>query len=126
MLLGDLDIGLLASIRSDQSVDLNWLDAVQLLTGLLDLFLVRLRVHYEDQGVVVFDGADGTFARDWMTDNGVFVVGGELLVRHSLDLVSYCGRVSLGSVESDLCPYLLLLDSLSSYFFVVVEEMYPS
>ena len=115
MLLRDLHVSLLASIGFGQGVDLNRLEVVQLFTSLLDLLLVRLRVHYEDQGVVVFDGSDGAFAGDWVEDHGIFVVSGELLVGHSLDLVGHGSHLGLGTAEDNLSANLVLPDGLNSY-----------
>ena len=49
-----------------------------------------------------------------MLDDGIFVVGWILLVRDSLDLVSWSSDLSLRSSEDNLGPYLGLSDCLWS------------
>lgn len=125
LLLGDLHVGLLGAVRSDQSVDLDWLEVVQLLAGLLYLGLGGVRIDHENEGVVVLDGPDGALARDWELDDGELVVGGELLVRHMLDLVGHRRDVGLRPSELDLGPDLLLPDRLCAYGGSS-QPLYPS
>jgi len=52
---GQTGKGLLGSIRSDEGVDLDGVNIVQLLQRLLDLSLVGLDINNEDQGVVLLN-----------------------------------------------------------------------
>ena len=55
MVSSQSDVSLLGTVGSDQSVDVFNVDFVQFLNGLLDLVLVGLDVHLEDEDVTVFD-----------------------------------------------------------------------
>jgi hypothetical protein len=57
----------------DESVDLDGLDVVQLLEGLLDLTLVRLDIHDENQGVVLLDLLHGALGVEGVQDDLVGV-----------------------------------------------------
>jgi hypothetical protein len=48
-------VGLLAAVGPDERVDLDRVDLVELLDGVLDLALVRLDVDDEDEGVVLLN-----------------------------------------------------------------------
>jgi len=61
------------SSSPDESVDLLWLDIIQLLDGLFDLALVGLEVHDEDQGVVVLNLLHGRFGGERVFDNPVLI-----------------------------------------------------
>ena len=61
----------------DQSVDLDSLDIVKLLDGILDLTLVRLDVNDEDEGVVLLDLLHGRLGVQRVNDGAVSIHTGE-------------------------------------------------
>ena len=66
-----------------ESVDLDSLDIVQLLQSLLDLSLVCLDIHNEDQRVVLLDFFHRTFRIQWVNDDLVVVESGLMRNRFS-------------------------------------------
>lgn len=55
MVRGEADVGLLLAVGPDEGVDLDGVDLVDLLDGVLDLPLVGLDVNDEDEGVVLLN-----------------------------------------------------------------------
>jgi hypothetical protein len=98
----------------DESVDLDGVDIVQLLEGQLDLSLVRLDVHNENQGVVLLNLLHGTLSVERVKDNLVGVETGLMRDR----LAGVLGRPrelkGLGTVEgggsADLARLMRLIE----------------
>jgi hypothetical protein len=98
----------------DESVDLDGVDIVQLLEGQLDLSLVRLDVHNENQGVVLLNLLHGTLSVERVKDNLVGVETGLMRDR----LAGVLGRPrelkGLGTVEgggsADLARLVRLIE----------------
>lgn len=64
----------------DESVDLCGLDIIQLLDGVLDLTLVGLDIHDEDQGVVFLNLLHGRFRVQWPEQNRLLGPGVNLRI----------------------------------------------
>lgn len=60
----------------DEGVDLDGVDVVKLLQGLLDLSLVGLDVDDEDKGVVLLDLLHGALGVQWVDDDLVLIETG--------------------------------------------------
>ena len=75
-------IRLLGAIRSDQGIDLDAVDIIQLLQRILDLSLVGLHVHDEYQCVVLLNLLHGTLGVERVDD--YLVVVESLLMRDRL------------------------------------------
>lgn len=71
MVLGELDVGLFLSIRSDKSVDLGGVDVVQSLNSLLDLVLVGAKIYDKNECVVVLDVLHGALSGKGVLQNGI-------------------------------------------------------
>lgn len=113
------DVSLLGTIWSDQGVDLLNVNLVQLLNGSLDLVLVGLDAHLQNQGVTVLNLLDGGLRGNWRLDDLVSVQSG--VVWDGLSGVSWgSGQLqglwqSEGSVGSNLGD-LLGVGTLQSRF----------
>ena len=73
---GELAVGLLLAVRSDQGVDLDNVDLVELLEGLLDLGLVRLDIDNENEGVVLLELLHGRLGVQGVHNDLVLVEAG--------------------------------------------------
>ena len=69
MIRSQLNISLLITDRSDQSINLGDFNFIQFLDGLLDLIFVAFGVDDEDEGVVVFDFFHGGFGGQRVFDD---------------------------------------------------------
>jgi hypothetical protein len=85
----------------DQSPDLEGLDVVQLLDGLLDLPLVALQVDDEHQSVVLLNLLHGGLGVQGVLDGPELVHPGQVVDRLSRVLGSTGESEGLGSVERD-------------------------
>lgn len=74
----------------DEGVDLDGVDVVELLEGLLDLSLVGLDVDNEYEGVVLLDLLHGALGVERVDDDLVLIEAG--LVRDRLAWVLWCAR----------------------------------
>jgi len=107
-----IDIGcesaesLLAAVRSDESVDLEAVDVVEGLEGLLDLPLVCLDVAHENQGVVLLNLLHGALGIERVDDDLVGVEAGLVVDRLARVLGSTGEREGLRSVEAGVQPDL--------------------
>ena len=110
MLLGEDAVGLLLTAGSDEGVDLLDFDVVELADGLLDEGLAGSAVNDEDEGVVVFDGLDGSLSGAGVLNDGVFVPGHLLDDGGFGDLAVTLLVERLGETEGSLEPDLVLLD----------------
>jgi len=90
---------LLGSIRADKGVDLDGIDIVELLQGLLDLSLVGTDVDDKDEGVVLLDLLHGALGVEGVDDDLVLIETG--LMGNRLAWVFWCAREleGLGLVE---------------------------
>lgn len=70
------DESLLLTVRADKGVDLDSLDVVHLLDGILDLVLVGVDVDDEDKGVVALNLGHGSLSGEGITQNGVLIQTG--------------------------------------------------
>ena len=92
-----------------QSVDLDCLYIVQLLQSLLDLSLVCLDIHNEDQRIVLLDFFHRTFRIQWVNDDFMVVESG--LMRNRFSRVFWCSgedeglRSVEGSGEADFAGF---------------------
>mmetsp|Transcript_8610 Transcript_8610/g.24933 ORF Transcript_8610/g.24933 Transcript_8610/m.24933 type:complete len:255 (+) Transcript_8610:498-1262(+) len=75
--VGEAHVGLLEAIRADERVHLGALDVVHLPHGVLDLALVGLDVHNEDEGVVVLNLLHGRLRRERVLHDAELVHLGE-------------------------------------------------
>lgn len=73
---GQTGVGLLGTIGADKGVDLDSVDVVELLQGLLDLGLVGLDVDNEDKAVVLLNLAHGALGVERVHDDLVLVQAG--------------------------------------------------
>jgi hypothetical protein len=85
----------------DQSPDLESLNVVQLLDGLLDLPLVALQVNDEYQGVVLLDLLHGSLGVQRVLDGPELVHPGQVVDRLSRVLGGTSESEGLGSVEGN-------------------------
>ena len=102
VVLAESDVALLESPWGDQCVDLFAFNVVQFSDSILDLSLVGLDVHNEDQRIAVFDQFHGGFCCEGVFDNGVLVQSA--LLGNTLGLVLGLSGVlqSIGLVEVHL------------------------
>ncbi len=93
----------------DQGVDLDGVDVIELLQGLLDLGLVGLDIDDEDEGVLLLDLLQGTLGVERVDDDLVLIEAG--LVRDRLARVLGRARQDegLGAVEGGRSADLGLL-----------------
>jgi hypothetical protein len=73
---GETDESLLLTIGTDESVNLDGLDVVHLLNGILDLVLVGVNVDDEDEGVVGLNLSHGSLSGQGVTEDGVLIQTG--------------------------------------------------
>ena len=73
IIVGETNVSLLKSVWSDQCVDLERINLVQLLHGKLDLWLVGTLVNDEHQGVVVLNLLHGRLGGERVLDDRVVV-----------------------------------------------------
>lgn len=96
---GEAGVGLLGAVGADQGVDLDGVDVVELLEGLLDLGLVGLDVDDEDQGVVLLNLLHGGLGVEGVDDDLVLVEAGLVRDRLAGVLGSARNDEGLGAVE---------------------------
>ena len=103
------------ALGSDESVHLLNFDSVEGLNGFLDLGLVGLLLHDEDEGVVVLDGLDGRLSAQWMVDNIEAIVGNLLDSSQDVLRASLLSQ-GLWSSERGLGPDLAFTGEVRSCF----------
>ena len=84
---GQFNVCLLVALGSDKGVDLLNFDSVEGLNSFLDLGLVGLLLHNENECVVVLNGLDGRLSAQRMVDDIEPVVGH--LLHGSQDVLGY-------------------------------------
>lgn len=76
MIRGEADESLLLTIGTDEGVNLDGLDVVHLLNGILDLVLVGVDVDDEDEGVVGLNLGHGSLGGERIAEDGVLIQAG--------------------------------------------------
>jgi len=99
VVLAELDVSLLSSLRGDKSVDSVSLDGVKFLHRVLDLTLVGLDVNNEDKSVGILNQLHGRLGSQGVLDNRELVKS--ILLGDGLLCISGClGKIyCLSAVE---------------------------
>lgn len=106
---GQTGVSLLGAIRTDEGVDLDGVNVVELLEGSLDLGLVGLDVDDEDKSVVLLDLLHGALSVERVDDDLVLIEAGLVVDRLALVLGVARQRQGLGAVEGRGGPDLVAL-----------------
>ena len=116
LVTGELNVCLLKTFWGNKSVNLFNLDFVELLNGLFDHFLVWILVYYENQGIIVFNIFNCTFAAQWVLNH--VEEGSGVQFWYSSQLVLWVSLLSqcLWSSECSFGPQFCFLQCVSSFF----------
>ena len=108
-------VGLLFTIGSHKGIDSLYLDFVEFLAGSLNDGFLGASINNENEGVVIFNGLDGTLGADGVLHDGIWVENNWFLDSDSEgDGCSLLG-LSDWATEGDLVPDLSLLVSVCSF-----------